>query len=82
MPIITSSWQFSLFLSLLGYLCLVRLLRHRRAQGLKARYAPAGRESFRHMTGDDAQAILKTLAELEFPKIYGFSMVVAQFRVR
>ena len=33
------------------------------------------------MTADDAQAILKTLAELEFPKLYGFSMVVALFRV-
>lgn len=33
------------------------------------------------MTADDAQTILKTLAELEFPKLYGFSMVVALFRV-
>ena len=32
------------------------------------------------MTANDAQAILKTLAELEFPSLYGFSMVVALFR--
>ena len=33
------------------------------------------------MTADDAQAILKTLAELEFPSLYGLAMVMALFRV-
>lgn len=33
------------------------------------------------MTADDAQSILKTLAELEFPSLYGLAMVMALFRV-
>ena len=33
------------------------------------------------MTVNDAQAVLKTLAELEFPSLYGLSMVMALFRV-
>ena len=74
-------WKLSLLLGLPVYLILVRIFRHQRVKGLERKYAPAGRESFRNMTADDAQAILKTLAELEFPKLYGFSMVVALFRV-
>lgn len=33
------------------------------------------------MSADDAQAVLKTLAELEFPSLYGLAMVMALFRV-
>ena len=63
------------------YLLIVHYFRYRRARGLEKKYAPEGRTSFRNMTADDAQTILKTLAELEFPSLYGFSMVVALFRV-
>lgn len=77
----TGPWKLLLVLSTLGYLFLVHALRHRRLRSLKKKHAPAGRESFRHMTADDAQSILKTLAELEFPSLYGLAMVMALFRV-
>ena len=63
------------------YLLVARILRYRRARSLEREYAPEGRKSFSNMTANDAQAILKILAELEFPTLYGFSMVVALFRV-
>ena len=75
------SWEYIFVTGLLLWLFLVRTLRHRRAQAMTRLYAPAGRESFRRMTAEDAQFILKTLAELEFPSLYGLSMVVAIFRV-
>ena len=77
----TGPWKLLLVLSILGYLFLVHAFRHRRLRSLERKHAPAGRESFRHMTADDAQAILKTLAELEFPSLYGLAMVMALFRV-
>lgn len=43
------------------------------------KHALTGRESLRNMTVDDAQAILKTTTELEFPKLYEVSMVMALF---
>lgn len=73
-------WLFKVVLGIVAYLFLVYVLRHQRAKSLERKYAPAGRESFRNMTADDAQAVLKTLAELEFPTVYGFSMVIALFR--
>ena len=76
-----TAWKLTLVLGMPAYLFLVHVLRYQRAKSLERKYAPAGKESFRNMTVDDAQAILKTLAELEFPKLYGFSMVVALFRV-
>lgn len=70
-----------LVLCLLIYLPIVHILRYQRATSLERKYAPEGRKSLRNMTAEDAQSILKTLAELEFPSLYGFSMVVALFRV-
>ena len=77
----TGTWKLLLVLCILAYLFLVHAFRHRRLRNLERKHAPAGRESFRHMTADDAQAILKTLAELEFPSLYGLAMVMALFRV-
>ena len=77
----TGPWNMLLVLSILAYLFLVHAFRHRRLRSLERKHAPAGRESFRHMTADDAQTILKTLAELEFPSLYGLAMVMALFRV-
>ena len=74
-------WKLILVLGMLAYIFLVHMLRYQRAKSLARKYAPAGRESFRKMTAEDAQAILKTLAELEFPSLYGFSMIMALFRV-
>ena len=66
--------------SILVYVFIVRILRYKRSEGLGARFT-AGGKKFSDMTAEDAQSILKTLAELEFPKLYGLSMVVALFRV-
>ena len=79
---IDAQWRATsiLLLSLSGYLLLVRSLRYRRVSGLKMQYAPNGRKDFKNMTANDAQSILKTLAELEFPRLYGFSMIIALFR--
>ena len=44
---------------------------------MQAKYIAPGGRVLNDMTADDAQAILKTLAELEFPGTYGFSMIMA-----
>ncbi|KAG7008344.1 hypothetical protein G7Y79_00006g019640 [Physcia stellaris] len=38
------------------------------------------RASYARMTNDQAQAILKDLTELEFPKLFGFSIIFALFK--
>ena len=60
----------------------VHHLRYRRARLLEKKYSPAGRGSFRYLTTNDAQAILKDLSELEFPKLFGFSIIFALFKAR
>lgn len=40
------------------------------------------RRDYASMTADQAQMILKDLTELEFPKMMGFSIVFALFKVR
>ena len=62
------------------YLLCVSLLRHRRAKKLWCRYAPAGKDSFDKITVDEAQIILKELTELEFPRLFGFSIIFALFK--
>ncbi len=62
-------WKILLGPAALIYVVLVHILRYRRCKRLQTRYSPAGREDFKRMTSEDAQAILKTLAELEFPKL-------------
>ena len=48
---------------------------------MRAKYTAAGRRTLSDMTAEEAQDILKTLAELEFPGTYGLSMIMAIFRV-
>lgn len=72
--------EFILVSAILVYVFVVRILRYRRSESLRAKFT-AGERRFSDMTAEDAQSILKTLAELEFPKLYGLSMVVALFRV-
>ena len=67
---------------LLAYMFLVFTLRHQRSRGLERKYSPMGKASFRTMTTNDAQAILEDLAVLEFPNIFGFSIVFALFKAR
>ena len=74
------SWKVLLIPALLVYVLLVHLLRDRRAKSLEKRFSPAGRASFCHLTTNDAQTILKDLTELEFPKLFGFSIIFALFK--
>ena len=64
----------------LAYMAIVSKLRYRRAADLPKRYNLTTRASFRTMSTDDAQAILKDLTELEFPKFFGFSIIFALFK--
>ena len=73
-----SLWNFLLLIS--AYLLCVSLLRHQRAKSLWHRYAPAGKGSFDDMTVNEAQIIMKELTELEFPKLFGFSIIFALFK--
>lgn len=83
LPILIPLRQVPIYVTLLlTYLILVRLLRYRRARGFEARYAPAGRVNLATLSNKDAQAVLQDLTELEFPKIFGFSIVFALFKVR
>ena len=75
-------WKLLLVPVLLVYILLVHSLRYRRARSLERKFGPAGRASFCRMTTNDAQAILKDLAELEFPKLFAISFVFALFKAR
>lgn len=75
-------WKLFFIPALLVYILLVRSLRYRRARSLERKFSPAGRASFCRMTTNDAQAILKDLAELEFPKLFAVSLVFALFKAR
>ena len=78
----SQQWELLVVPVSLIYILLVHLLRDRRAKSLKRRFSPAGRASFSRMTTNDAQAILRDLTELEFPKLFGFSIIFALFKAR
>ena len=73
-------WVLRLVPILLVYMAIVPMLRYRRAANLQKKYNLTTRASFRTMSTDDAQAILKDLTELEFPKTLGFSIIFALFK--
>lgn len=75
-----ASWSITVIISVLAYMALVSKLRFRRAANLQSKYNLTTRSSFRTMSTDIAQLILKDLTELEFPKIFGFSIVFALFK--
>ena len=74
------SWPIRAIFCLIIYLLMVASLRWRRASSTSQRYNMQSRECFASMTADDAQAILKDLTELEFPKIMGLSIIFALFK--
>ena len=53
----------------------------KRAQALPKKYGMVSRAAYATMTADMAQEILKELTDLEFPKLIGFSIVFALFKV-
>lgn len=74
------TWRVLLIQGFVAYLAIVYLLRHKRARSLPKRYGLTTRASFARMTIEEAQAILKDLTELEFPKVFGFSIIFALFK--
>ncbi|PYH44419.1 uncharacterized protein BP01DRAFT_424193 [Aspergillus saccharolyticus JOP 1030-1] len=69
-----------LVLAVTSYALLVNFLRFRLVKWMHARYNYPTRESFAHMTDDDAWAIQKTMLEQEFPFFYLKSLQFALFR--
>ena len=69
---------FGILLAL--HLALVAKLRYKRSQNIIEKYHMHSRKDFGRMTTDDAQAILRELVEMEFPKLMGLSIVFALFK--
>ncbi|KAI9842237.1 MAG: hypothetical protein M1837_007382 [Sclerophora amabilis] len=80
LEVIFERWRVLLIFGAVVYLGVVSVLRFRRARSLATRFGFTDRASFSRMTVDDAQAILKELGELEFPKIMRLSIVFALFK--
>lgn len=64
----------------LSYLALVRLLRYRRQHAVARKYPYKTREDFAKMTANDAQAIMRSIFECEFPFIGEKALQFALFR--
>jgi hypothetical protein len=82
-PVSTSSifTPASSVLLFLSYLLLVRLLRYSRVNSLAKKLGYTSRESLKGMKNEDAQKIISSLAELEFPKVFLSSLQFALFKV-
>lgn len=69
-------------LLVLSYLFLVRCLRYRRAEKIKAGWGDGpGKRPLSSMTGEDAFKILLELQELEFPAAFNKARAVALLKV-
>ena len=66
--------------ALLLYLIAVRLLRYRRVDAIKRKHGMLDSSNYGKLTADQAQDVLKDLVEMEFPKLFGFSIVFALFK--
>lgn len=67
-------------LATLLHMTLVSSLRHQRAKLSLRKLNYVNRESYSKMTTDEAQSLLKDLAELEFPTTFGLSIIFALFK--
>lgn len=67
---------------LASYALLCNILRFRRRDELAKKYGYHDRASLAKMTTTEAQEILKTLSELEWPTVYLTSLEFALFKVR
>ena len=79
--ILRPQWAWLIIPGLMAYMAIVRLLRYQRARNIPLKHGLRDRASYACMTNDQAQAILKDLTELEFPKVFGFSVIFALFKV-
>lgn len=74
------STQYIIIYAVLAYALLCNLLRFQRSRAMHKKYGINDRKSLSGMTNADAQAIINTLAELEFPKLMEMSLQFALFK--
>ena len=75
-------WVTFLSLMLPSYMLIVRRFRYQRVNMIKKRYGFADTlESYKDMTPDESQAVLKNLAEWDFPFVFEFGWISEFFMV-
>ena len=76
-------WISFLCLVLPSYMLIVRHFRYQRVNMIKKRYGfMDGSESYKDMTPEEAQAVLKNLAEWDSPFVFEFGWISEFFKVR
>ena len=76
-------WVTFLCLMLPSYMLIVRHFRYQRVNTIKKRYGfTDDLESYKDMTPDVSQAVLKNLAEWDFPFVFEFGWISEFFKVR
>ncbi|KFY94825.1 hypothetical protein V500_03043 [Pseudogymnoascus sp. VKM F-4518 (FW-2643)] len=73
-------WTNIILCGMLAYPALVSLLRFQRKECMRKQFNYPTRESLANMTDDDAFKIQKTIAEQEFPFMFGLSLGFALFK--
>lgn len=76
-------WATFLYFMLPSYLLIVRHFRYQRVNMIKKHYGFTDNlESYKDMTPDESQAVLKNLAEWDFPFVFEFGWISEFFKVR
>lgn len=76
-------WVSFLCFMLPSYMLIVRHFRYQRVNMLKKRYGfTDALESYKDMTPDQSQAVLKNLAEWDHPFVFEFGWISEFFKVR
>ena len=76
-------WVTFLCLMLPSYMLIVRHFRYQRVNTIKKRYGfTDDPDSYKDMTPDVSQAVLKNLAEWDFPFVFEFGWISEFFKVR
>lgn len=82
---VTNSQFWATFLCFLlpSHLLIVRHFRYQRVNMIKKHYGfTDDLESYKDMTPDESQAVLKNLAEWDFPFVFEFGWISEFFKVR
>jgi hypothetical protein len=74
-------WTTIFIMTVILYPLVCTVLRFRRVNGMEKRFGYGTRKKMSEMTNEDAQAILRIMSELEFPRIYKTSLQFALFKV-
>ena len=76
-------WVPFLGFVLISYMLIVRHVRYQRVNMIKTRYGFTDKyDSYKAMTPDESQAVLKNLAEWDFPFLFEFGWISQFFKVR